>query len=159
MFKEKEMATEKDVKKDVTVEPNDAEAGTSTNETEEAPELIEKVEAETVNIAQGGAQVVTAEKVFVEQGGIARAEGTFIDVKEGGIAIAQGENVTLTDGGVGIIAAENVKLHDAMAVFVAANEIEGDDVTILFDIRAAIVFGLVLGFVSSLFKLITRRKG
>ena len=117
-----------------------------------------EVIAETVNITQGGAQMVRADKVYVEQGGIGRAEARFIDVSEGGIGIAQGENVSITDGGAGIIAAENVKMQDAMALFVAANRIEGEGVTILFDTRAAVVFALVLGTVMSLFKLLTRRR-
>jgi len=125
----------------------------------DADVVPEEVVAQTVNITEGGAQTVKAEKVIVEQGGIAHAEAQFIDVKQGGIGIAQGENVSITDGGVGIIAAENVKMTDAVAVLVAANKIEGEDITILFDVRAAVVFALVLGVVNSLFKLIGRRKG
>ncbi len=131
--------------------PEDAESA-------DAGTLEAEVTGETVNITQGGAQTVKAEKVHVEQGGIARVEARFVDVKDGGVGIIQGENVTITDGGAGIVAAENVKMQDAMAVFVAANQIEGEDVTVLFDVRAAVVFALVLGVISSLFKLITRRR-
>jgi hypothetical protein len=123
----------------------------------EGPTVHEEITAETVNIQQGGAQTVKAEKVYVEQGGIGRAEAKFVDVKDGGIGIAQGENVTLTDGGVVVVAAENVKMEDAMAVFVAANQIEGEGVKVLVDMRAAVIFALVLGAVTSLFKLITKR--
>jgi hypothetical protein len=124
----------------------------------EAGTVQAEVTAETVYISQGGAQMVRADKVYVEQGGIARAEARFIDVSEGGIGIAQGENISITEGGAGIIAAENVKMQDSVAVFVAANEIEGEGVTVVFDVRAAVVFALVLGTVTSLFKLVTRRR-
>jgi hypothetical protein len=140
-----------------TVETMDTE-GVTEGECADAGKVEAEVTAETVNISRGGAQLVKADKVHVEQGGIARAEARFIDVTEGGIAIAQGENISITDGGAAIVAAEHVKMQDVVAVLVAANQIEGEDVTIVFDVRAAVVFALVLGAVSSLFKLITRRR-
>jgi hypothetical protein len=118
----------------------------------------QNIEAQTVSISQGGAQNVKADKVFVEEGGIARAEARFIDVHAGGIAMARAENVTITDGGAAIVAAENVKMQDSVAVFVAANQIEGQDTLVIFDIRAAVIFALVLGFVTSLFKFIMGRR-
>ena len=118
----------------------------------------DEVAAETVHITQGGAQMVNADKVFVEQGGIARAEARFIDVHEGGIAVARGENITISGGGAAIVAAENVKMQDSVAVFVAASQIEGEDTLVIFDVRAAVIFALVLGFVTSLFKLILGRR-
>ncbi len=136
-------------------------------EPDEAPEDVEsagtgaletEVTGETVNITQGSAQTVKADKVHVEQGGIARVEARFVDVKDGGVGIVQGENVTITDGGAGIVAADHVKMQDSMAMFVAANQIEGEDVTVLFDVRAAVVFALVLGVISSVLKMITRRR-
>jgi len=149
-----------------TIEENtlESEIGPAANETVEnavqgtPPQAQADIQADTVEIRQGGAEHVEADKVFVEQGGVGRAEGRFVDVKEGGIGIVQAQNVTLTDGGAGVIAAENVKMQDAMALFVAANTIEGEDTTILFDFRAAVVFGVVLGTVLSLFRLLTGRR-
>jgi hypothetical protein len=149
-----------------TIEENalDSEVGPAANETVENavqatdPQVQSEVEADTVEIRQGGAEHVEADKVFVEQGGIGRAEGRFIDVKDGGIGLVQAQNVTLTDGGAGVIAAENVKMQDAMAFLVAANSIEGEDVTVIFDLRAAVVLGVVLGTVLSLFRLLTGRR-
>jgi hypothetical protein len=154
---------------EVTLEPLDVETTTETGETGAdigaatpvgAPVVTDHgdIEAQTVHISQGGAQNVTAEKVTVEQGGIARAEGRFIDVHEGGIAIATGENITISNGGAAIVAAENVKMQDSVALFVAASSIEGEDTLVIFDVRAAVIFALVLGFVSSLFKLLSGRR-
>jgi hypothetical protein len=155
---------------EVRLEPLDAETTIETGETGADVEMDmasaggptvnvqENVEADTVSISQGGAQNVKAEKVHVEQGGIARAEARFIDVREGGIAIAKGENITITDGGAAIVAAEHVKMQDSVAVFVAASQIEGQDTLVIFDVRAAVIFALVLGFVTSVFRLILRRR-
>ena len=49
-------------------------------------------------------------------------------------------------------------MSDAVALFVAANEIEGEDVTIIFDVRAAVVFALIVGAISSIFKLLSGEK-
>ncbi len=142
----------------------DSEVGAAANETvENAPQETEspvqsEVQADTVEIRQGGAEHVEADKIVVEQGGIGRAEGRFVDVKDGGIGLVQAQNVTLTDGGIGVVAAENVKMQDAMAFLVAANSIEGEDTTVIFDVRAAVIFGIVLGTVLSLFRLLLGRR-
>jgi hypothetical protein len=149
-----------------TIEENtlESEVGPASIETVEnaaqdaKPEVQSNVQADTVEIRQGGAEHVEADKIFVEQGGIGRAEGRFIDVKDGGIGVVQAQNVTLTDGGAGVIAAENVKMQDAMAFFVAANSIEGEDTTVIFDLRAAVVFGVILGTIISLFRLLIGRR-
>ena len=46
-----------------------------------------------------------------------------------------------------------MKMSDAVALFVAANEIEGEDVTIIFDVRAAVVFALIVGAIAMLIGL------
>ena len=132
-------------------------AGTGTEAVAES-DVQGQADAETVNIGQSGAQVVTADKVVVEQGAVGRAEGRFIDVESGAIGIAQGENISVSDGAVGIVAAEKVKIRDSVALMVACNKIEGEDVTVVFNMRAAVVFALLLGVINSLFKLIARRR-
>ncbi len=154
----------------ITLEPLDAETTIETGETgadvgigitpegEPVVSVEDDIEAQIVNISQGGAQNVTAERVLVEQGGIARAEGRFIDVREGAIAVANGENITISDGGAAIVAGENVKMQDSIALFVAASQFEGEDTLVIFDMRAAVIFALVLGLVTSVFKLIRGRR-
>jgi hypothetical protein len=54
--------------------------------------------------------------------------------------------------------AEHVELEDTFVGLVASRQVSGK-VTILFDARAAIVFGLVAGMVSGLFRLLIGRRG
>mgnify|MGYP000941006059 CR=1 FL=1 len=122
------------------------------------PAMLGDVTAETVTIGQGGAQNVKAREVHVNQGGIARAEGKFIDVQDGGVALALGENMTLTDGGVAVVMAENVKMVDSMALFVGAGHVDGENTKIIFDMRAAVLCGVLMGIVASLFSKFCGRK-
>jgi L-aminopeptidase/D-esterase-like protein len=118
-----------------------------------------EVEADVVEINQGGVETVKAETVNVEQGGIARAEAQTVKVVEGGIGLAMGETIMVSDGGVGLAVAQKAELEDATVAFLAAGEISGEDVTVVFDVRAAVIFGFVVGLVLSLFKLISGGHG
>jgi len=117
-----------------------------------------EVTSETVTMTQGSAQVVKADKVTLNQGAAGRVEARFVDVKSGAVGIAHGENISIVDGAAGVLGAENIKVQDSFVLFAAANKIEGEDTAVLLDMRAAAVFALVLGGVTSLFKLITHRR-
>jgi hypothetical protein len=64
--------------------------------------------------------------------------------------------VSVTDGGVGAALARRVEVNNGSIAFVAAGEV-GGDAKVVFDIRAAIVFALVLGAVLGILKLLMSR--
>lgn len=115
--------------------------------------------ADTVTLEQGSAENVKAETVTVNQGSIAHAEGTCIDVKEGAIALAQGANITVNSGAVAAALAENMKVQDSLVVFaLAGEEIQGEDTLVLFDLRAAVLFGVIFGAVAGLMRMFFKRR-
>jgi hypothetical protein len=123
-----------------------------------SPDGEETVVADVVHIDQGGAQSVQAETVHVQSGGIGKAEAETIDVQQGGIGIAQGETITVHEGGIGIALAERAEVHNGGVLLLLAEEVSGET-KVLFDLRAAVLFGLIVGAVGGLFKMLARRKG
>ena len=115
------------------------------------------VEAQTVTVSQGGIGNAKADSIQVEQGGIGNAKATLIKVEQGGIGLARGETVSVTDGGAFGVFANTARLEQSSVVFLAAKEVSGE-AHILFDWRAAAVFGLVTGLTLGLFKLFTGRR-
>jgi hypothetical protein len=124
----------------------------------EAIEAATPVTADVAHIEESGAQVVEAETIHVQSGGIGKATAGTIDVQEGGIGIAQGETITVHEGGIGIALAERAEVHAGGVLFLLAEEISGET-KVLFDLKAAVLFGLIVGVVSGLFKLFAGRKG
>ncbi len=152
---------EANVNADVNAEEELQEEGTRVTVVEAAAgetTVAGEVTTGTVDMTRGSAQVVKADKVIINQGAAGRVEARFVDVKNGAIGIAHGENITVSDGAAGVVGAENVKIQDSFVLFAAANKIEGEDSAVLIDMRAAVVFALVLGAVTSLFKLMTHRR-
>ena len=78
------------------------------------------VEATSVSINQGGIGTAAATTIDVHQGGIQRATATDIAVSQGGIVFAQGNRVSLEMGGVGAAVGDEVRVTQSMAGFVAA---------------------------------------
>lgn len=115
------------------------------------------VKAQTVTVSQGGIGNAKADSIQVEQGGIGNAQATSIKVEQGGIGMARGETVSVTDGGAFGVFANTARLEQTSVVFLAAKEVSGE-ARILFDWRAAAVFGLVVGLTLGLFKLLTGRR-
>ncbi len=99
-----------------------------------------------------------AEEITVEQGGINRAEAQVIHVRDGGIVIAQAQEINLTDGGAVVMAAEKAHIQDSGVIFLASSEVTGENVTVLFDVRAAAILALLIGAIGVLYKLLTRHK-
>ncbi len=114
------------------------------------------VTAHTVTVQQGGINQVKAVDVSVEQGGIARAEANSIRVESGGIAIARAETITVSEGSIAIALAGRAEVCGPVA-FLAAREVTGE-ARILFDLRAAVVAGLIFGLVVGIFKLIAGQR-
>ena len=118
---------------------------------------VNSIKAETVHLKQGGAQNVQAETVHLQQGGIMFAAANRIELTQGGIMQARGETVTLHDGGAGAVFARRAELENTSVLLLAAREVSGE-AKVLFDLKAAILFGLVTGLVVGLLKRFTGRK-
>lgn len=113
---------------------------------------------DVVHVDERGAQVVEAQVVHVDSGAIGKATAETIEVKEGAIGIAQGGTITVHEGAIGIAFAERAEVHEGAVLFMLAEEV-GGETRVLFDLRAAVLFGLIVGLVSGLFKLFAGRKG
>ena len=116
----------------------------------------QSIEAEIVHVSRGGVQSVKAEKVHVEQGGIIAADADTVEVERGGIFVARGETVTLHESGACAVFSERAELNSANVVLLAARQVSGE-ARILFDVRAALVFGAVVGLIVGLFNLFAGR--
>ena len=118
----------------------------------------EPVAEDVVEIGERGAGVVEAEVVHVQSGAIGQATAETIEIQEGAIGIAQGGAITVHEGAIGIAFAERAEVHEGAVLFMLAEEVSGET-KVLFDLRAAVLFGLIVGVVSGLFKLLAGRKG
>jgi hypothetical protein len=117
---------------------------------------VESVTAETVTVNGGNIGQANAVTINLTDGGIAQAQGSKINVTDGGIALARADSVSVTGGGVGAAVARRVEVNNGSIAFVAAGEV-GGDAKVVFDLRAAIIFALVLGAVLGLLKLLMSR--
>ena len=61
------------------------------------------------------------------------------------------------EGGIGVVVAERAEVHDGAVMFMAAREV-GGETTVLFDLKAAVVFGVLVGVVSGLISALAGRK-
>jgi len=119
---------------------------------------VNVIKAESVHMEQSGARTVKAETVYVEQGGIGLAQGETVGLTQGGIGLAQASTVALKDGRAGAVIAGSADVQHASIVLLAARKVSGEDVEVLFDVKAAVVFGLVTGLVLGLIRLLVGRK-
>lgn len=117
----------------------------------------EAVVAEMVTMHQSGADSVTAGTVQATQSGLVSVEADHIEVNQGGILLARGQMVTLNQGGANVVIADHAELENTFVAFLAAQELSGD-ARVLFDVKAAAVFGLVTGLAIGLLRLLVGRK-
>ena len=99
---------------------------------------------------------IVGETVNVQDSGAFMIKGETVSIKDGGAAVISGQNVSIRDGGAGLLFANRVEMNGGGAMFLVAREVSGD-VKVMFDIKAALVFGLLVGAVIGVFKLITGR--
>lgn len=101
-----------------------------------------KIVGETININDGGAFMIT---------------GQTVNIKDGGAAIITGENVTITDGGSALLLANSVEMNDGGAMFLIARYV-GGNAKVLFDVKAAVIFGVVVGLILSVLRFVLSEK-
>ena len=85
-------------------------------------ESAETIEAETVNVHQGGAQQIVAYRIDIRQGGAARAEASEISVRQGGIGLAKGDRISIEMGAIGAALGGQVDVRQGMSRLTAARE-------------------------------------
>ena len=101
-----------------------------------------------------GANIV-ADVVNIRDGGAAFIKGHTVEIQDGGAGIIAGQTISIKDGGGGILLADQAELRNSTVVFLATNRVSGE-AKILFDLRAALLFGVVVGLVLGLLKRLTR---
>jgi hypothetical protein len=123
------------------------------------------VQADAVEVHQGGIGRVDATEVTVTQGGIGIARGDRISVQMGGIGAVMGREVSISQGGTGSILAQQVRVEQAFVrtlvaqhveinrpsavLFLIAQRVSGD-VRPALDWRGALAFGAAFGIVAGL---------
>ena len=80
----------------------------------------DRVEATSVSIIQGGIGSADARTIDIRQGGIGRASATDIAVSQGGIGYARGERVSVEMGAVGAAYGHELRVTQSMSGYVAA---------------------------------------
>ena len=80
----------------------------------------DRVEAASVSVSQGGIGTAVATTVDVRQGGIGQASATDIALSQGAIGFARGDRVSLEMGAIGAAIGDEVRVTQAMANLVAA---------------------------------------
>jgi len=118
---------------------------------------LDAVTAETITMNGGGIRQANAVTINLNDGGIAQAQAGAINVSDGGIALAKGDTISVSNGGIAAAVAQRAEVNGGSVAFLAAGEVSGD-AKILIDMRAAAVFGLVVGVVVGLFKLLAGRQ-
>jgi len=118
-----------------------------------APEVVE---------ATGSVQQITAQTVHLNNGGagMVRGESVTVSVSNGGIGAmhAQRASVSITSGGLGVALAQDLTVQGGMISFAAARNL-GGDVKVVFDLRAGLLAGAVIGLALAAVKLLASRRG
>jgi hypothetical protein len=148
----------------VTKEADMAEEGKRIELPEGAPDRVslegqeaDTVVGRTVEIQRSGVEQVQADVVHVTQGAIDAAEASIIEVSQSAIGRAEGQSVTLTQAAAGAVVAQQAELQDSTVVLLVARQVRGE-ARILFDVRAAAVFGAVAGVTAGLVSWLARRR-
>jgi hypothetical protein len=111
---------------------------------------------EVVNIQNDGAAIIQAETVNLQEGGAAIIKGQTINLSEGGGLIVAGQTVKIQEGGGAIVLAKQAELKDSTVMFLASPAVTGE-ANVMFDLKAAILFGAIVGLVVGALNYLLRR--
>lgn len=111
---------------------------------------------ETVNLQNDGAAIIQAETVNLQEGGAAIIKGQTITLQQGGGFIIAGQTVKIQDGGGAFVLAKQAELKDAKVMFLASPAVSGE-VNVMFDLKAAVLFGAIVGLVVGTLNYLLRR--
>lgn len=126
--------------------PNPLPAETAAPEVVEATGSVQQITAQTVNLSDGGA-------------GVVRGEHVTVSVTNGGIGMVQAQHATvdITSGGLGVAIAQELTVQGGMISIAAAGKL-GGDVKVMFDVRAGLLAGAVIGLILAAVKLFSSRR-
>lgn len=93
-------------------------------------EVIDEVQADVVEIRQGGAGVVQANTITVTQGGIQTASTDVLTITQGGVAVVEADDATIQMGGAIFVSADTVSFDTAGALFTVADTVQANNTTI-----------------------------
>jgi hypothetical protein len=126
--------------------PNPQPAETAAPEVVEATGSVQQITAQTVNLSDGGA-------------GVVRGEHVTVSVTNGGIGMVQAQHATvdITSGGLGVAIAQELTVQGGMISIAAAGKL-GGDVKVMFDVRAGLLAGAVIGLILAAVKLFSSRR-
>jgi len=134
----------------------------------EAPAIHEDgswVEADAVEVHQGGIGRAEATDIRVTQGGIGLARADRVSVLMGGVGAVMGREVSVSQGGVGSILTQQATVDQAVVRTLVAQQVEfrkpsgvliliaqrvSGDVRVLLDWRGALAFGAAFGVLAAL---------
>jgi len=111
---------------------------------------------EVVNLQNDGAAIIQGETINVQEGGAAIIKGQTITLREGGGLIIAGQTVKIQDGGGVFVLARQAELKDSTVMFLASPAVSGE-AKIMFDLKAAVVFGAIIGLVVGALNYLLRR--
>jgi hypothetical protein len=102
------------------------------------------VQAERVEINQGGAMAIVAHDASVHMGGSVITAATNLTVDKGGSQWLVAGEARVQHGGAGIVVTQNAQLVDTKVGILLAGKVEGN-VQALMDTEGALRFGAGLG--------------
>ena len=123
------------------------------------------IQADAVEVHQGGIGRVDATTVTVTQGGIGAARADRISIQMGGMGAAMGREVSVSQGGAGTVLAQEARIEQSFVRTLVAQRVEirrqsavlvliaqrvSGEVRVLLDWRGALAFGAAFGIVAGL---------
>jgi hypothetical protein len=113
------------------------------------------LQAENVNLSQGGVQSVEASTVTLSQGGAGQVRAETMSVEQGGVGMARVSTLTLGSGASAFaVVADKATVEEGSNAFLVISRSFSGDTKPTIDWRGAMAFGAGLGLVISILRRI-----
>ena len=103
----------------------------------------EKIVAETVNIKDGGAGMISGQTVTVKDGGAAIITGEQVSLHDAGGLVVVGRSISIKDGGALAMVAEDAEVTDGTVGLLITGNL-GGNAKVIVDAKAALIIGVVV---------------
>jgi len=110
----------------------------------------------SVSIHDDGAAVIKGHNIDIREGGALLIRGENINIREGGAAAIVGKTIHIQEGGGGLLVANQAELNKG-TVLLAVGKI-GGNAKVIFDFKAALLFGLLVGLAVALARVFLPRQ-